>query len=86
LRVSAVAAALCALALEPSSARVEQAIAMAAGSARLSLAKTVISLRPTLARSSSGAVYRRGSAGGQSFLEGAHASLSLAFCARVVET
>jgi hypothetical protein len=34
----------------------------------LSLAKTVISLRPTLARSPPSAVYRRGGGGGQSFL------------------
>ena len=69
LRASAADVALCALASKANSERAEQAIAMAAESARLSLAKTVISLRPTVARSSSGAVYRRGGADTQSFLE-----------------
>ena len=69
LRASAAeGAALCALASAPSSVSAEQTMATAAESPRLSLAKTVLSLWPTLARFPSAAVYRRGGGGGQSFL------------------
>src|SRR5688572_3709195 len=61
-------AVVCALARKLNSASAEQTNATAADSPRIFLPKTVISLRPTLARSPPGAVYRRGGGGAQSFL------------------